>query len=413
MYRLFLLLFCCGNLSAQNLTKKVLFLGNSYTGVNNLPQLTANFALSAGDSLIFDSNTPGGHTLQGHSGNATSLGKIALGDWDFVVLQEQSQLPSFSDAQVQISVFPYTRILDSIIIANNPCAETVFYMTWGRKNGDASNCANFPPVCTYMGMDSMLRLRYSMMAEDNAAILAPVGAVWRYLRQQHPLIELYQTDESHPSVAGSYAAAATFYTVLFRKNPTLVSFNSSLSATDAAIIRAAAKTVVFDSLLHWNVGAYDPAAAFGFSINGNELTLSDSSAFAASHFWDFGDGNTSNDQHPVHNYDSSGTYIVSLIVENCGLADTLTQVISISIPSSLHGNENAGISLFPNPADDELILNAGSELFGSNFTVYNSSGIALLSGKISSEQTLIDIKVLLPGIYYLRAGERTVPLRKK
>ena len=106
----------CTGLGAQNLNKKVLFLGNSYTGVNNLPQMIANVALSVGDSLIFDSNTPGGYTLQGHSTNTTSLSKIAVGDWDFVVLQEQSQLPSFPDGQVQSSVFPFARALDLSLI---------------------------------------------------------------------------------------------------------------------------------------------------------------------------------------------------------------------------------------------------------------------------------------------------------
>ena len=35
-------------------TKNVLFLGNSYTGVNNLPLLTYNLALSLGDTINYD-----------------------------------------------------------------------------------------------------------------------------------------------------------------------------------------------------------------------------------------------------------------------------------------------------------------------------------------------------------------------
>lgn len=49
--------------AAQNRTRKVLFLGNSYTEVNNLPQIIANAALSAGDTMLFDSHTPGGYKL--------------------------------------------------------------------------------------------------------------------------------------------------------------------------------------------------------------------------------------------------------------------------------------------------------------------------------------------------------------
>ena len=168
-----ILLVVVYNTNAQ--TKRALFLGNSYTNVNNLPQLTSNAALSAGDTLIVDKNTPGGYTLEGHSTNTTSLNKIMQGDWDFVVLQEQSQRPSFPISQVQQDVFPYANQLDSIINAYNSCAETVFYMTWGRKNGDANNCQFWPPVCTYEGMDSLLNLRYMMMADMNDAIASPVG----------------------------------------------------------------------------------------------------------------------------------------------------------------------------------------------------------------------------------------------
>ncbi|PKN95755.1 MAG: hypothetical protein CVU43_24110, partial [Chloroflexi bacterium HGW-Chloroflexi-5] len=129
---LFLTLLFTGGLFAQD-TLRVLFLGNSYTYVNNLPQIVADMARSTGDSLIFASNTPGGYTLEGHSTNATSLSLIAQGGWNYVVLQEQSQLPSFTDSEVQSMVFPYARKLDSLINVADTCTETVFYMTWGRK----------------------------------------------------------------------------------------------------------------------------------------------------------------------------------------------------------------------------------------------------------------------------------------
>lgn len=63
-FRLLLILLVSGlAVFGQSLTKKVLFLGNSYTAVNNLPQMMADVAVSAGDTLWFDSNTPGGYTL--------------------------------------------------------------------------------------------------------------------------------------------------------------------------------------------------------------------------------------------------------------------------------------------------------------------------------------------------------------
>ena len=107
--------------------KKILFLGNSYTAVNNLPNLLYQMALADGETIIFDSYTPGGYTLQQHSNDVTALAKINSQAWDVVVLQEQSQLPSFPPFQVITDVLPFAKKLDSLIHVNNPCTQTVFY----------------------------------------------------------------------------------------------------------------------------------------------------------------------------------------------------------------------------------------------------------------------------------------------
>lgn len=239
----------CVNTQAAKI--RALFLGNSYTENNNLPGLVAQFALAAGDTLEYKSNTPGGHTLQNHFANATSLSLIEEGDWDFVILQEQSQLPAFPDGQVAVQMFPYAEMLSDHIKLHNADATVLFYMTWGRKNGDQQNCDLFPPLCTYEGMDSMLQLRYTMMAEYNEAAIAPVAKVWRKLRNDHPGIELYSSDESHPSNNGSFAAACTFYAVMFRKDPTQSNYNFTVSPDVADIIRNVTKEVVFDDLSFW------------------------------------------------------------------------------------------------------------------------------------------------------------------
>src|SRR5690554_7009631 len=102
-------------------SKKVLFIGNSYTSANNLPGLVSSLAAADGNNLTTDANIPGGAQLNGHASNATVLNKIAAEEWDFVVLQEQSQKPSFSDAQVQSGVYPYAEILSDSIHSNNEC----------------------------------------------------------------------------------------------------------------------------------------------------------------------------------------------------------------------------------------------------------------------------------------------------
>ena len=63
-----------------------------------------------------------------------------------------------------------------------------------------------------------------------------------------------------------------------------------------------------------------PAALFDFEIDGNTVTFFDFSEIASegwiieSWAWDFGDGNTSSEQYPVHTYENEGTYQVSLVI---------------------------------------------------------------------------------------------------
>ena len=160
----------------------ILFIGNSYTASNNLPSMVSVIANSMGDYAYSESSLIGGATLQTHVNNPNSNNLIMSGDWDYVVLQEQSQYPSFPLWQVEQDVFPYATQLNQLINDYNDCGQTVFFMTWGRENGDTNNCPNWPPVCTYEGMDDLLHERYMIMANDNGAFVSPVGAVWRYIR---------------------------------------------------------------------------------------------------------------------------------------------------------------------------------------------------------------------------------------
>lgn len=394
------IIFTTNNLFSQ-ITKKVLFLGNSYTAVNNLPQLIADVASSTGDSLIFDSNTPGGYTLEGHSSNATSIDKIAQGNWDFVVLQEQSQRPSLPDVQVEQDVYPYAHILDSLINTYNLCAETMFYMTWGRKNGDASNCGWWPPVCSYSGMDSLLSLRYKIMADTNYAVVSPVGTVWKQIREEYPDIELYMSDESHPSAAGSYAAACCFYSSIFRKNPLLINYDYSLPENDAASIRDVVKDVVFDSLSNWFIGEYDPKAEFAFEVfENNSVVFSNMSDNATDYFWDFGDGSYSFEDNPVHNYILAGEYETSLIADNCANPDTIFHTVNTLVSAQADNINLDGFYVYPNPFTTQLTVHIDNF---KQLSLTNSYGkVCIPSYSKNGTKFTLDLSSFSSGIYQLK-----------
>lgn len=413
---LLLLVFLTALTASQSQSvKRVLFIGNSYINTNNLPQIVAVLAQSAGDSLIFDSNTPGGYTFNLHSTNTSTISKIQMGNWDYVILQEQSQLPSFPITQVQTTCFPYARYLDSLINASNPCVETMFFMTWGRQNGDASNCPNWPPVCTYEGMDSLLFERYMTMTHDNNAVVAPVSAVWKYLRQNHPALNLYQGDGSHPSLTGSYAAACTFYATLFRKSPLLITNDYGLSTADAASIRNAVQIIVTDSLSKWMVGAYDATADFSYSnVGGTGYAFQNTGTFGSYYQWDFGDGNTSTLPNPVHTYGQAGNFSITLITGNCSSSDTIQKSLQVTA-TSLYENESKFFNLYPNPANNSLHIITNTSISG--LTIYNPEGrIIEEKSNVDSENTNLDISKYAIGVYFIRleypSGSRTLKFSK-
>jgi|TARA_Y100000994_G_scaffold249623_1_gene262777 hypothetical protein len=240
-------------------TLKVLYIGNSYIANNDLPNIISSIANSMGDYIFFESSLIGGATLQSHTSNINTNNLIMDGDWNYIVLQEQSQYPSFPMWQVVQDVFPYANQLCNLIDQYNECNETIFFMTWGRENGDQSNCDSWPPVCTYEGMDDLIYERYMMMANDNNAIINPVGAVWRHIRDYEYDLDLYSSDGSHPSFLGSYVAGVCFYTTFFQKNPLEIPWNNKygISENEVSLIHEVVKQVVYDNLGEWNIISND------------------------------------------------------------------------------------------------------------------------------------------------------------
>jgi len=382
-------------------TKRVLFIGNSYIYTNNLPQMVSNCATSTNDQLIYNSSAPGGHTFEQHSTNTSTLEKIQIGDWDFVVLQEQSQLPSFPEAQVAQSVYPFAHFLDSTIEIHNPCAKTLFYMTWGRKNGDAQNCPNWPPVCTYEGMDSLLNLRYMTMAEQNNAEVAPVGALWRHLREQNPEIDLYNSDLSHPSVAGTYAAACAFYVSIFRKDPTLITWNSTLSATDAAIIRNAAKFVVFDAMNDFFIGVDDPLA--GFEIDNSSAPnylFMNTSVHADEFSWFVNDVFVSNEENLNYTLNEIGSYNIRLLAKYCSFSSEFETTVSVlNTPNlELNGQEFIG---FPNPFIDEIYIQTSGV---HSIRIHDLMGKLVHETEVFSNLETLNLNFLKSGVYFISSN---------
>jgi len=403
-FALFFTLFVAFGLNGQQ--KKILWIGNSYTGTNNLPLMFYNLALSGGDTVVYDSNTPGGMTFLGHTTNAATIQKIAANNWDFVVLQAQSQEPSFPPSQVEAQTYPYAAVLDSLVRISNPCTETVFYMTWGRKYGDAQNCAIYPPICTFDGMNNRLWESYKEMADDNRGIVSPAGIAWKRSREADSTINLWSGDNSHPSVAGSYLTACVFYATMLRKNPVGLSYTAGLPANQAAFLQQIAHTTVLDSVQACNMERWLPNADFTYTMNDMAVSYSANSNAAFSYLWDFGDASQETGSNITHVYASSGSYEVRLIVsDSCGNSDTLMQVVDLFVANA-QNDEALAWRVFPNPSTRDIMLQAEKP---SNFRieVYGPDGKRVKEFNEFGKLIRLDFGPLAPGIYQIHCHSAT------
>jgi hypothetical protein len=61
--------------------------------------------------------------------------------------------------------------------------------------------------------------------------------------------------------------------------------------------------------------------------------------------------------------------------------------------------------VYPNPAENKINVKVEATLLGSVYTVYDNTGKSVLSGKINSENTIIELGDLSAGIYLFSVGD--------
>lgn len=393
---LFLLFILTAILSHAQIRKQVLFIGNSYTYTGDIPKLIKDMAQSTGDILDYQEHTPGGSTFQDHMYNEAVTAKINSRAWDHVVLQEQSLRPALGSNYSA----PYALILNDRIKNSSPCAKTLFYMTWGRENGEENLCnQGMAQMCTYEVMDDKIYETYMAMALENRAEVSPVGRVWRKVREQYPTYKLYNRDESHPSLLGSMVAAYTFYTVLFKKDPTLLTYNTGITAEQARNIKRIVKEVVYDDFEKWYIGVHYNKSGFTYEIiDAPSVQFTNTTPNVQQISWDFGDGTTSTELNPLHRYQQLGEFTVTLTVTSCKETYTVKDTVNIETLSTTSFEER-NFAVYPNPTSDYLFVQLESE---ASFTVFDLAGKKQTS-PVTQQNGLyqIDVHHLPKGTYVL------------
>jgi hypothetical protein len=180
-------------------TIKILFIGNSFTQRNDLPGLLAGMAVAQDLCVKHELISVGGASLRTHWNAGRAAKEIEKGQFDYVVLQEQSTLPVKNAKRMAENV----RLFDESI--KRAGSKTVLYMTWARQHVPESQKA--------------IADAYNSIGDELGAIVVPVGLAWQRFLAKHDRPVLHDRDQSHPTLAGSYLAACVFLSALLNAKP--------------------------------------------------------------------------------------------------------------------------------------------------------------------------------------------------
>jgi len=271
-------------------------------------------------------------------------------------------------------------------------------MTWGKENGDISNCEFYPILCTYNGNQKRLTETYIEMSQIYHTEVSPVGVAWKVLRDSLPELNLYALDGSHPSVAGTYLSACVFYASIFQE-PCVGSYvPEGISGNDAQLIQTFTDQVVFNGLSTWNDNFEPVVADFTYtSENPFQYEFTNISYESNTAYWDFGDGNYDIIYDIAsHTYESPGTYSVKHIAYRGWESDTITKQLIVGTVG-LKDNNKTNFSIYPNPATNSICI-SGEDI--NSIEIFNLLNILeLCHYEPEKEKSIVDISKLTKGVY--------------
>ena len=256
-----------GNQSGSNGTTagalSVLMMGNSYTSANGLASMVEGILDADGYNATVDTVNGGGMKLPAHWQNVNTSGNqwnttLRGSSWDYVVLQDQSQVPTFPTTNGVWQDSKNASVSLSHAIEDEG-GETVLFMTWGYRDGDSLNSFNN----NFTTMQERLLEGYTRYAENisaagNAVWMAPVGLAYKTVHDNvlsggvdpttsgNLFYDLYSSDGSHPSLSGSYLAACVFHSTTTGEHCVGSTDSVNLNAATKLALQQAADDTVFN-----------------------------------------------------------------------------------------------------------------------------------------------------------------------
>jgi hypothetical protein len=196
---------------------KVLFVGNSHTMVNDVPELLARLAKQSGIQVDKRMIAEGDKTLEYHAGTEVVKESILHGDYDWIVLQHWAH--PFNETYA-LSMGNGAKQLFEMI--GKTKSKAVFYRPWPRKSTAPDE---YP----------LMSATYARLVKQYNAGLANVGDVFEKYRVLYPSETMYANDGEHASPLTSNIAAYVILRTITEKRPVCISAEEKMieAACDA------------------------------------------------------------------------------------------------------------------------------------------------------------------------------------
>ncbi|EGV44515.1 SGNH/GDSL hydrolase family protein [Bizionia argentinensis JUB59] len=175
----------------------VLFIGNSLTFTNSLPQLVAENAKLKGIEVHTELIALPNYSIEDHWNDGKAQVLISNKKYDFVILQ---QGPS-SQSNGRKMLIKYGKKYSKLCKLNE--SKLCYFMVW-------------PSLSYYHTFDNVIK-NYKDAASINNSILLPVGEIWKDYVDSTEENDYYSSDGFHPSVKGSQIAAKVIVEHLFQE----------------------------------------------------------------------------------------------------------------------------------------------------------------------------------------------------
>jgi hypothetical protein len=376
-------------------TTKVLFIGNSFTSQNDLPNLFKQISLGSGKNVVVASHMPGGvsvgDTSQGtsaHMNNPLVYSLIRSNDWDYLVLQDNQgrfclgygQFPSSS-----LVIEGHIKIRDSLLFYH-PCAHMIWYAGFGPKNG-------YPPYASSgTALIDTIYQNYQFLRDTAGQIIAPIGPAFKKVISQYPSINLWSADDVHPSLFGSYLTANVFFTTIFKSSSISSSYNPGFSLVEDSLMKNIAFQTTIDSMNTTGLIQITPI----ISQLGNTLSIS---GYQNCNWFNNGVPFILN--NCTVNINQAGNYYAIVTDKNnCDFQTLEYYYLTTNIDEN--ADDYSDVRHFPNPATELINININSyDNVNSEFEIYNIVGNLVKSGIVQLKENKINVVDLSNGMYLL------------